>query len=324
MVHYPGRVSIIGAGTLGGTIAYSLIMEDLAKEILLVDMSSNIVQGQVLDLAEASEGTNIVLRAGTFKEAGQSSLVIITADVEPYDDEERNEWLTRSRRLFLGIMSSMSPIHDDILILVASEPADLYVHVLADYFPRLSPKRVFGIGTTMATFRFQTWLTELTDTNINDIKDAYCIGTQSDPIIVWSCAKVQDSPVTFIPLLVSQKPALDTIVSNHRYHLIRKRKGRAWYGVAATVTRLIKEFLNLQKKGKGRASDQVTGTSNQRTWVLSVYVPHLEAYMSWPVKLNSQGIKEIIHLPLSTDELEKINKVKELNQYDFQTSAQLL
>lgn len=322
MVHYPGRVSIIGAGTLGGTIAYSLIMEDLAKEILLVDMSTNIVQGQVLDLAEASEGTDIVLRAGTFKEAGQSSLVIITADVEPYEDEERNEWLTRSRRLFLGIMSSMSPIHDDILILVASEPSDLYVHVLADYFPRLSPKRVFGIGTAMATFRFQTWLTQLTNTTVNDIKDAYCIGTISDPIVVWSCAKVQDSPIAFIPLLVSQRSTSDTIVSNHRYHLIRKRKGRAWYGVAATVTRLIKEFLNSHKK----TSDQVmTGTSkDQRTWVLSVYVPHLDAYMSWPVKLNTHGIEEIVRLPLSSDELEKVNEVKKSNQYDFHRSAQLL
>ncbi|KAI9246813.1 hypothetical protein EDC94DRAFT_664820 [Helicostylum pulchrum] len=318
MVHYPGRVSIIGAGTLGGTIAYSLIMEDLAKEILLVDMSSNIVQGQVLDLAEASEGTNIVLRAGTFKEAGQSSLVIITADVEPYEDEERNEWLTRSRRLFLGIMSSMSPIHDDILIVVASEPTDLYVHVLAEYFPRLSPKRVFGIGTAMATFRFQTWLTQLTDTKINDITDAYCIGTQSDPIVVWSYAKVQNTSIAFIPLLVSQRSALDTVVSNHRYHLIRKRKGKAWYGVAATVARLIKGFLNAQQ-------DKVmTGAFNQRTWVLSVYVPHLDAYMSWPVKLNRHGIEEIIELPLSSEELEKVNKVKESNQYDFHTSAQLL
>ncbi|GAA5801973.1 hypothetical protein HPULCUR_007433 [Helicostylum pulchrum] len=293
-------------------------MEDLAKEILLVDMSSNIVQGQVLDLAEASEGTNIVLRAGTFKEAGQSSLVIITADVEPYEDEERNEWLTRSRRLFLGIMSSMSPIHDDILIVVASEPTDLYVHVLAEYFPRLSPKRVFGIGTAMATFRFQTWLTQLTDTKINDITDAYCIGTQSDPIVVWSYAKVQNTSIAFIPLLVSQRSALDTVVSNHRYHLIRKRKGKAWYGVAATVVRLIKGFLNAQQ-------DKVmTGAFNQRTWVLSVYVPHLDAYMSWPVKLNRHGIEEIIELPLSSEELEKVNKVKESNQYDFHTSAQLL
>lgn len=322
IVNYSGRISIIGAGTLGGTIAYGLIMDNMADEILLVDMSTHIVQGQVLDLAEAAEGTNLVLRAGTFKEAGQSSIVIITADVEQYEGEEHTAWLIRSRRLFLGIMSSITPIHDDIMFLVVNEPVDLYVQALIEYFPRLSRKKVFGIGTTLATLRFQTWLGQLTNATQQDITDAYCIGSQHDPMVVWSQAKIQGAPITTIPILVSQRANLDTIVSIHRYQLILKRKGKAWYGTAGIATRLVQELLKYkaqQKKGNkgGRIFDS---TAVNPTWVLSVYVPQLDTCMSWPVTLNYEGINDIIPLPLASDEMEKVMILKESNLIDFQNS----
>jgi L-lactate dehydrogenase len=337
MVHHPGRVSIIGAGTLGGTIAYSLMMNNIAKEILLVDMSHNIVQGQVLDLQEASEGTDIVIRAGTFKEAGQSTLVIVTADTQPNDKEDRSNWLIRSRNLLLSIASSMSPVHSDIMLLVASDPVDLYVQSFQSYFPHVSPNKIFGIGTTMATVRFNTWLAEMSH-NKHTVSDAYCIGSQNNPVVLWNHAKVNDVSVPTIPFLVSQKSLLDKIVSNYRFYLICERKGKAWFGMAATLTRLTSELLGCTQqlqstsakiKGKGKADASSASTSSAilpynnmppHTWVLSVHVPQYDCCLSWPAMISINGIERVVDLPLASDESSQVLEVVQSNLADLKTS----
>ena len=84
-----GKVAIIGAGSLGSTVAYSLILRRMVAEILLVDINTDILQGQILDLSGAALGTRTIVRAGTFKEAGQSDVILITADVVKLQNESQ-------------------------------------------------------------------------------------------------------------------------------------------------------------------------------------------------------------------------------------------
>ncbi|KAI8640975.1 hypothetical protein BD408DRAFT_223828 [Parasitella parasitica] len=320
MVHHPGRVSIIGAGTLGGTIAYSLMLTNAAKEILLVDMSQNIIQGQVLDLAEVPSTTTV--RAGTFKEAGQSTLVILTADTPP-SDTNRQQWLKRSRHLLQSIASSMSPVHSEIMVLVTSDPVDLYVQSLQSYFPHVSPNRIFGLGNAMATVRFAEWLKEMMTLSLSSslsssssspslakITDAYCIGTQHLPVVVWSNAKVNGSPASALSNLTAQRATCDKVVSNHRRYLICERKGGAWFGEAAAVTRLVVAILRQQPSS--RTADTI--------WVLSVTVPRYQCCLSWPVVICNTGVKCLVDILLSADEQEQILQVVESNVADFQAS----
>ncbi|KAL7332528.1 hypothetical protein PS15p_204553 [Mucor circinelloides] len=317
MVHHPGRVSIIGAGTLGGTIAYSLMLTNTAKEILLVDMSHNIVQGQVLDLAEVQSKTTI--RAGTFKEAGQSTLVILTADTPPIDtDRNRQQWLKRSRHLLLSIASSMSPVHADIMILVTSDPMDLYVQSLQSYFPHVSANRIFGLGTAMATDRLVVWLREMTSTNATAtptvITDAYCIGAQHSPVVAWHHAKINGMPATALPNLIALRTVCDKVVSNHRRYLICERKGKAWFGEASAASRLAIAIM----KSTSTAEDTTSSANN--VWVLSVNVPKYECCLSWPVVIGNTGIKHLVDIPLSSDEQKLLLQVAESNIADFQAS----
>jgi L-lactate dehydrogenase len=335
MVHHPGRVSIIGAGTLGGTIAYSLMLSNVASEILLVDMSNNILQGQVLDIAEAGIHTNTVIRSGTLKEAGQSSLVIFTADTPRHPKEDRRLWLMRSRQLLLSIASAMSPVQNDITILITSDPVDLYVQSLQNFFSHIPATRIFGLGTTSATDRFKHWLKQMN--NQKPVSDAYCIGNQAMPVVVWNYAKVDDVPIPMIPFLVSQRNALDQVVSTHRQDLIRERKGNACFGPAAVATRLAKELL-LNQQGLTKTSTSTTNTVNssisirrtpglmledspsQKVWVLSVYVPHYGCCLSWPITLGEKGINTLIDLPLASDEQAKVIQVVDANSKDYQES----
>lgn len=81
------KVAIIGAGSVGTALAYALLMRGSVTEILLVDISTSILQGQVLDLEDAALGTNTIIRAGTFNEASQSDVIVITADA-PMNPQE--------------------------------------------------------------------------------------------------------------------------------------------------------------------------------------------------------------------------------------------
>jgi L-lactate dehydrogenase len=343
MVHHHGRVSIIGAGTLGGTIAYSLMLANIAKEILLVDMSPNIVQGQVLDLAEVKSTTTI--RAGTFKEAGQSTLVIFTADTPPNRiDEDRQQWLKRSRHLLLSIASSMSPVHSEIIIIVVSDPVDLYVQSLQSYFPHVSTNRIFGLGTAMATDRLVAWLGEMmsssssvssssSSSNAKEITDAYCIGSQHSPVVVWNYAKIDGMPLPTLPSLVAQRAICDKVVSNHRKYLICERKGKAWFGEAAAVTHLVMDIMEKpisntntnNPPSSSSSGDYITTATNNNNnnnaiWVLSVNVPKYESCLSWPVVVCNTGIKNLVDIPLASDEQKRILKLVESNTIDFQSS----
>lgn len=86
-----GQVAIVGVGSLGSSIAFALVMRQSVSEILLVDLSTELLQGQVLDLNQASFGTSTLVRAGTLKEAGQSDVVIMTADSPRRNNEPRSE-----------------------------------------------------------------------------------------------------------------------------------------------------------------------------------------------------------------------------------------
>lgn len=346
MVHHPGRVSIIGAGTLGGTIAYSLMLSNVATEILLADMSNNILQGQVLDIAEASVHSNTTIRAGTLKEAGQSSLVILTADTPRHPKEDRRLWLMRSRQLLLSIASAMSPVQNDITILIISDPVDLYVQSLKSYFTHIPATRIFGLGTTMATDRFKNWLKQMS--NQKPVSDAYCIGNQAMPVVVWNYAKVDNAPIPTLPFLVSQRGALDRVVSTHRQDLICERKGSVCFGPAAVATRLARELLLNQQSvlrrsnttaSSATAATTSTSTSSrrggdvapammmvledsplQKIWVLSVYVPQYDCCLSWPITLGEKGINTLIDLPLTPDEQAKVLQVTKSNLIDYQAS----
>ncbi|KAI8886598.1 NAD(P)-binding protein, partial [Backusella circina FSU 941] len=303
MVVHNDRISIIGAGTLGGTIAYGLLMNSLAKEIVLIDPSDHILQGQVLDLSEAATGTSVTVRAGTFKEAGQSGLVIFTADTPQLPNEERQDWLLRSRRLLLSIAASMSPVHPEIRILVASEPVDVYVQSFQSYYPHVSPHRIFGIGTTLPTLRFRSWLTDMMHSDA--VTDAFVIGNTENPIVVWNHAKVSNESLSKLPNLVSQRSNLEKLVSNYRLDLIRERKGHAWFGTAAIITRLTHCLMRQHPP---------------EVWVLSVYIPQYDVCTSWPAMVGPQGIRELVHLPLSSDESALFRQNVENNIQDFETS----
>ena len=88
---FGSRVAVIGAGSVGATISYALLLQKISSEIILVDIVEEIVQGQVLDLSDANFISSTQVRSGTFQEAGQCDIIVITAGAKQKATETRVE-----------------------------------------------------------------------------------------------------------------------------------------------------------------------------------------------------------------------------------------
>jgi malate/lactate dehydrogenase len=139
-----------------------------------------------------------------------------------------------------------------------------------------------------------------------DITDAFVIGSTEKPIVVWNHAKVGKESLPKLPNLASQRSNLEKLVSNYRSNLIKERKGHAWFGTAAIITRLTYCLM------KQRPPE---------VWVLSVYIPQYGVCTSWPAMIGPQGVRDLINLPLSSDETALLRKTVENNNRDFEASA---
>lgn len=89
------KVAIIGAGSVGATIAYAVMLRDVASEILLVDVVPEAVRGQTLDLSDANLVTTTRIRGATSQEAGQADIIVVTAGAKQKDGESRTQVSTK-------------------------------------------------------------------------------------------------------------------------------------------------------------------------------------------------------------------------------------
>lgn len=196
------RIAILGSGEVGSTIAYSLILNPVAGEILLVDPKEDVRDAQVQDLSDATfhGNTSTQVRAGTHKEAGQCDIVVITAGAAQkkgkssiqncghwlYTDfvtgESRTDLVGRNLKILGSAIEDMKPFRDDTIILLVSNPVDILTY-FAQKFSGLPKNQVFGSGTFLDSARLRGILAEKCGVAASSI-DAYVLGEHGDSQMV--------------------------------------------------------------------------------------------------------------------------------------------
>ncbi|KAI9496005.1 lactate dehydrogenase A [Zychaea mexicana] len=297
-----GKVAIVGAGSLGSTVAYSLILRRAVAEILLVDISTDILQGQVLDLSQAALGTRTIVRTGTFKEAGQADVILLTADVVKRHDESPLQYTMRSRQLLNSITRALQPIQPRAIMIIGIDPVDILTRHLQTTLD-LPVQRVFGAGcSAMNTARARHWVSQMSQTG-NDCKvNLYVMGTRQIPVIAWQAASVDGQSANTIPDLAVHRQLLEQILITDRINEIKEYKGGAWYGHSAFLTRLTESALSKEAS----------------IHVLSVYVERFDACVSVPVVLTREGVEQEVPVPLSPEEhqLMEVAVSQSLREYE--------
>ncbi|KAG9288594.1 hypothetical protein G9A89_008680 [Geosiphon pyriformis] len=293
------RVAIVGAGSVGSTIAYALLLQKISSEILLVDIDAKIVQGQVLDLNDATFVASTAVRGGTFQEAGQCDIIVITAGAKQRPEETRVQLIERNYMILKNVIGSMKPFNPSSILLLVANPVDILTYI-AQQLSGLPKKQVFGSGTFLDSARLRLKMAQILEVAENAIH-CYVLGEHGDSqIIAWNAAHVGGKSLLDFPEIQAlDKEAVAKEIAGKAYEII-KLKGATYFGIAGCVSALIQcIFLN-----------------QRHIRPLSTFIPKYGTVMSMPVVLGSHGIERVIDVYLTQDEREKLQisatKLKEI------------
>ena len=154
------HVAIIGAGSVGASIAYAIMLRQLPVNISLVDVNEETTEGQTLDLGDAEFLTPTTVSHATFQQAGQADIIVITAGAKQKPGESRESLVARNESIMQSILHNIQPINPNVILLIVANPVEVLTHV-AQQLSGLPKSQVLGSGTFLDTMRLRKHLGDL-------------------------------------------------------------------------------------------------------------------------------------------------------------------
>lgn len=290
------KVGIIGAGFVGATSAYAIVLQGAASEVVIVDRDSARADAQADDIVHAAPFSHpVVVRGGGYGDLDGADVVIVAAGVGQEPGESRLQLLERNAAVFSQIIPEVRTAAEGALLLIATNPVDVMTDV-ACRLAELDPARVIGTGTMLDTARFRTLLGEHLRISSQSVH-AFVIGEHGDTeVLHWSGAHAAGIPVDSyaaqagIPLTDEAKAGIDDAVRNAAYRII-EGKGATYYGIGGGVARLVRAIR----------SDE------RAVLAVSIITPDVdgvgEVALSLPRVIGAEGVVETIYPDL--DERER-------------------
>ncbi|MBN2501751.1 MAG: L-lactate dehydrogenase, partial [Anaerolineales bacterium] len=233
------KVGIVGAGMVGATAAYAMIMRGVGREIVLVDLNEKRTQAEADDLFHAVPFANpLKITAGGYPDLKGSRVVVISAGVGQKPGETRLHLLERNAAVFRSIIPEVLKHAPDAILLIATNPVDVMTHMAARFAAEqgVPSHRVIGTGTTLDTARFRALLGQHLDVDPQHVH-AYVLGEHGDSeVLSWSTVTIGVVPLAEfcsqwdICFEDDVRAEIDTAVRRAAYRII-EGKGATYYGI---------------------------------------------------------------------------------------------
>ena len=246
------KITIIGAGKVGSTIAYTLSVMNLAKDIVMIDINHELALGEALDIRQGTPfSSNCSVYAGDYPDAANSNIVVITSGVARKPGQSRLELAQTNVNIMKSIRPQITKYAPDAMYIIVSNPVDVLTYQWCKR-SGLPESHIIGSGTILDTARLKARLSEYYNISQSNVH-AYVFGEHGDSSFVpWSLANISNIPVTEFRSKVegdmSMAPELNT-ADVEQY--IRKsggrviaRKGATFYAVAVSVCHICKCLLD--------------------------------------------------------------------------------
>ena len=154
------KIGIVGAGAVGATAAFAVVMSGTADEVVLVDLNEKLADAQAQDIAHAIPFAHPVpIHSGRYADLAGAGVVVLAAGVGQKPGETRLQLLERNAKVFETIIGETLAAAPEAILLVASNPVDAMTQ-LATKISGLPRQRVIGTGTVLDTARFRFLLGE--------------------------------------------------------------------------------------------------------------------------------------------------------------------
>lgn len=299
------KVTVIGAGNVGATVAQRVVETGLA-DVVLLDIVPGLPQGKALDLAEAAPvlGYDVsVTGTNDYADTAGSAVIVVTSGLARQPGMSRDDLLAKNAQIVGGVVEQAAKVSPDAVIVVVTNPLDAMCHVAlkASGFP---PSRVIGMAGVLDSARFRTFVAmELGVSPANT--SAFVLGGHGDTMVpVPSYCTVGGVPIT---QLLSQEQ-IERIVQRTRDGgaeiVALLKSGSAYYAPGAATGEMIDAILEDRQKILPCAA-YLGGEYGVQGLFVGV-----------PVRLGRQGVVEIVEVTLSDDERRQFDHsaaaVKEL------------
>lgn len=246
------KISIIGTGSVGSTIAYSLAIMGLASEIVMIDINDEKAHGEALDIRQGIPfGDPASIYAGDYSDAKDSNIVVITSGIARKPGQSRLDLAQTNVNITKSIIPQITKYAPLATYIVVSNPVDILTYAFHKYSD-LPESQIIGSGTILDTARLRARLSEcyrISQANVH----AYVFGEHGDSsFIPWSVANISNVPICDCnevfanPEIPESYLKLDEIEKYVRESGARviAQKGATFYAVSVSVCHICRCILN--------------------------------------------------------------------------------
>ena len=293
------KVAVIGAGNVGSTFAFALVISGLAREIVIIDRNELRAKGECMDLNHGlSFAQPAKIYSSGFEGCKDADIVVITAGAKQKPGQTRIDLIQENVTIFKDIIPEITRRAENAVLLVVPNPVDIltYMTIKISGFPAA---RVIGSGTVLDTSRFRYLISEHCNVDPRNVH-AYIIGEHGDTeLAVWSNANIAGMVLAnYCPACVrhcNYKKELAEIfedVKKAAYQII-EAKGATCYAIGLALVRITGAIL--------RDENSVLPVST----LINDYYGVKDVCLSIPSLINRSGIGRLIKLELSAQEQEE-------------------
>ena len=241
------KITVIGAGNVGATIAYTLSLGDIASEIVLIDINKQKVEGEVMDIVQGTSFREpISVIAGDYEDAKDSHIVIITSGIGRKPGQTRIDLAQTNVNIMKDIAPKIAAVAPNALYVIVSNPVDIMTYVFTK-ISGIPESQIIGSGTILDTARLRYDLShhyKVAQKNIH----AYVYGEHGDTsFIPWSLADVSGCSLReYEDLMVKKGVVLNRLDPEKTLTYVQKsggeiiaKKGATFYAVSASVNKIL-------------------------------------------------------------------------------------
>ena len=246
------KITIIGTGSVGSTIAYTLTVTGIATEIVMIDVNGRKARGEALDIRQ---GTPFIgscsIYAGSYPDAADSDIVIITSGVARKPGQTRLDLAQTNVDILKSIIPQITRYAPEATYVIVSNPVDILTYTFCKCSD-IPEEKIIGSGTILDTSRLRSRLAEYFSLSQQNVH-AYVLGEHGDSAVIpWSTANISNVPVTeYSKSFIKPGKTVPDLDINEVEEYVKKsgarvieRKGATFYAVSISVCHICKCLLS--------------------------------------------------------------------------------
>ena len=292
------KVTVIGAGNVGATVANVLAHDDVAKEVVLVDIKGEFAEGKALDTwqqAPIDYYSTQLIGTDDYAATEGSDVVVITAGLPRKPGMSRDDLISTNAKIVTSVTENILKYSKNPILIIVSNPLDVMTYA-AHKFSGLDRSRVLGMAGILDTARYRAFLSTELKVSPKDIQ-AVLMGGHGDTMVpLPRYTTVSGIPVTELIDDETLAKIVDRTKVGGGGELVKLMGTSAWYAPGAAAAQMVTTIL--------RDENRIFPCCIKLEGEYGLN----DIYLGVPVKLGKNGVEEVIELKLNSDEMNLLNE----------------